>query len=63
MTEHQRVTADQRRRMRELRQQRMPLSAIARAVGLPKTTVYEHVRDIVVDYTLKDSVTWANPRR
>lgn len=41
------VTATERRKMRELREQRMAIGKIARTVGRPKTTVWDHVRDIV----------------
>ncbi len=32
--------------MQELRKQNLPYSEIAKRVGLPKTTVWDHVNDI-----------------
>lgn len=40
------VTMPERKRMRELREQRLPLTAIAEIVGRPWRTVHDHVKDI-----------------
>jgi len=40
------VTATERRRMRELREQRMSIAEIARLVKRPRTTVWDHVHTV-----------------